>query len=354
MVDQTPKAVIGLIITSLIFVWVYVDYIPLPYLLLWLGAQILFILFRFLNAKTLKKLIANDDTVQMKRHITYFMALLIYSTLVWTSATLLGLLFAPPYYEFVSLIMIVGIVTAGSLSLSSIFYAYIIYFLLMLLPQIAIMIYHATQIHTAIALFLLLSIPILMFLSKTIYSTFLHSITTYESLETTVSELHVDSITDSLTHTFNRRHFFKVAQHAIALAQHSQRPLSLLMIDIDFFKEVNDTYGHQAGDAILIAFSSTIKSAIREDDIFARIGGEEFTLLLQNSTLTEAVVIANKLREIVHQRPFMYNDVPINITISIGVSTSSPQINTINALYETADLELYRAKKLGRNRVCSI
>lgn len=354
MINQTPKAVFGLVVVSSIYLWSYWDYIPLVYLLSWLAAQTFFVLFRFLNAKNLKRYIEKEDTIKIKHHVIYFSILLIYSTFVWTSATILGLIFAPPNYEFISLVMIIGIITAGSLSLSSIYYAYNIFFFLMLLPQIAIMFYHGGHIHISIMLFLLISIPIMMLLSKTIYANYLYTIKNHESLESTISELYLRSITDSLTNTFNRRYFFEVAQHSVALAQRDKRTLSLLMIDIDNFKKINDTYGHQAGDNVLITLAQKIKTAVREGDIFARVGGEEFALLLQNSSLNEAISIAGKLRILIEKTPFIHHVDTLNITISIGVSSSRQDtIFSLETLYQTADTQLYQAKELGRNRVCS-
>jgi hypothetical protein len=237
MVDQTQKAIFGLITVSLIYLWAYWDYIPLTYLLTWLVAQIIFIFFRFKNAKILKDAIDKDDTTKMQRNITYFSIFIFYSTLVWTSATILGLIYAPPSYAFISAIMIVGIVTAGSLSLSSIYYIYNIYFFLMLIPQIIIMFYYGEHVNISIALLLLTSIPIMMSLSKTIYANHLHTIKNYESLENTVSKLYLNSITDSLTNIFNRRYFFEVAQHSIALTQRDGRTLSLLIFILIFLKK---------------------------------------------------------------------------------------------------------------------
>jgi len=355
MIDQTSKAVFGLVVVTSIYLWSYWDYVPLKYLLYWLFAQTIFVLFRFINAKILKKSIEKNTTLKTKQHVIYFSISLIYSAFVWTSATILGLIYAPASYEFISLVMIVGIITAGSLSLSSIYYAYNIYFFLMLFPQITIMFYHGGHIHISIALFLLFSIPIMMLLSKTIYANYLHTIENHESLENAVSELYLRSITDSLTNTFNRRYFFEVAQHSVALAQRDKRTLSLLMVDIDYFKKVNDTYGHQIGDNVLITLAKKIKTAIREGDIFARVGGEEFALLLQNSSLKEATNIAEKLRILIEKTSFTYHESTINITISIGVSTSKKDtIFSLETLYETADTQLYKAKKLGRNRVCSM
>ncbi|MEA1920738.1 MAG: diguanylate cyclase, partial [Campylobacterota bacterium] len=259
VIIQTPKAVLGLIFVTLIFAWTYWQYIPLGFLLIWFFFQILFIIFRFVNARVLRQSIQEKDTKKTKQHILYFSISIIVSSIIWTSATILGAIYAPSPYEFTSLIMIVGIITAGVLSLASIFYVYVLYFFLMLLPQIAMMFFYATPIHLSIAMYLLISIPIVLLLSKTVFANHLHAITTNESLGNSVNELHELSITDSLTKIYNRYYFFQETHNFIALAQREDKPVSLLMIDIDHFKKVNDTYGHPFGDYILIELSKEIK-----------------------------------------------------------------------------------------------
>jgi diguanylate cyclase (GGDEF)-like protein len=352
MVIQTPKAVLGLILVSLIYSWTYWHYIPSNILFFWILSQTLFIAFRFKNALILKQSIQQNNIQKTKHHIIYFSISIIISAFIWTSATILGVIFAPSPYEFSSLIMIVGIITAGVLSLASIFYIYVLYFFLMILPQIAIMFFYATPTHISIATYLLISIPIIMLLSKTVFTNHLHTISINESLGDSVNELYKLSITDSLTATYNRHYFFQEAHNFILAAQRENKPISLLMIDIDHFKDINDTYGHQAGDIILSELSREIKNLIRKSDIFARVGGEEFILLLNNTSLDGAKIIAEKIRMAIETKHFIYEDTSIAVTISIGSSSLNRDNDTLDSLYQRADIQLYNAKELGRNKVC--
>ena len=156
---------------------------------------------------------------------------------------------------------------------------------------------------------------------------------------------------DNLTNIYNRRYFFEISKKLIATASREHNPVSLLMLDIDLFKQVNDNCGHQAGDFILVGLVKELETIMRKGDVFARIGGEEFTVLLNNTSLKGAQVIAEKIRRTIENKVFSYNQTPIDITISIGVSELSTGNTCIEDLYKQADKQLYIAKNNGRNRV---
>ncbi len=124
------------------------------------------------------------------------------------------------------------------------------------------------------------------------------------------------------------------------------------MIDIDHFKKINDTYGHQTGDDILIAISQKIQSMIRNNDLLARIGGEEFAILLPGSSRKEAKTVGEQICIAIERDPFVIKDEMITVTVSIGIAELDDADPTFDALYQKADSQLYEAKKLGRNRVC--
>jgi two-component system, cell cycle response regulator len=167
------------------------------------------------------------------------------------------------------------------------------------------------------------------------------------------------AITDPLTGIFNRRHFFQLANSELQRTCRYSHPLAVIMIDIDYFKRVNDTYGHAIGDQVLQELSSLISSALRSVDIFARYGGEEFIALLPETDLQAVSATAERLRRKVAESPFCNRQHHINITISIGVSALDlsvqlppSQLGTFDQLVNLADQALYEAKKGGRNRVC--
>ncbi|MBT3337798.1 MAG: GGDEF domain-containing protein [Anaerolineae bacterium] len=156
--------------------------------------------------------------------------------------------------------------------------------------------------------------------------------------------------TDSLTGLYNRRSFFQRTQQEISRYQRSKRFFSLLMIDIDHFKNVNDTYGHSTGDIVLQSLARTLLKTAREQDIVARTGGEEFSILLPEAKKDKAKIFAERIREIVSESEMGTKEIEIQITISIGVAEICPNEDK-DDIYNRADSALYRAKSAGRNRV---
>jgi diguanylate cyclase (GGDEF)-like protein len=170
-----------------------------------------------------------------------------------------------------------------------------------------------------------------------------------EKLTNSVEELSILSSTDYLTKIYNRHKFIEELKQNIQRVQRTKETLSLAMIDIDFFKKVNDTYGHNVGDEILKEFSSTIKNELRTTDIFARWGGEEFIILFINTNINQAKIVSEKIRMVIEKNQFIKN---INITCSIGLSQyQNSKKETINSFIQKADDALYKAKQTGRNQV---
>ena len=351
VVDDTPKATFGLIIVSSIFIWAYIDFIPFEYLFTWFLVQTAFIITRYINAKMLFKYIQEKNAKKLRQHTRVFALIIVLSSLIWSAGTLLGAMFAPSPYEFVSFIMITGIITGAVISLTYVFNVFFVYFVIMLLTQFAIMIYLGSKPHLALAFFTVVYMPVILLLSKSIYKNHLATIKSHESLESHNNELRELSITDSLTKAYNRRHFFEAAHTLVSISKRENSETSFLMIDVDYFKNVNDTYGHQVGDYILIELSKEIQSMVREADLFARIGGEEFALLLNNTSLDGAKIIAEKIRSTIEKMEFDDNYISAGVTVSIGCSSLNNKIRTLDELYQDADKKLYVAKELGRNRV---
>jgi diguanylate cyclase (GGDEF)-like protein len=159
------------------------------------------------------------------------------------------------------------------------------------------------------------------------------------------------SITDPLTHIYNRRYLEENAIREIAHSTRYGSPLSLILFDIDFFKVINDTYGHQSGDNVLICITQSVKTRIRKDDVFARIGGEEFVILLPNCSIEQAVVLAEEVKESIASLVIPSKNGSVSCTVSIGVSEFSIQFNSFAEFLNDADQKLYRAKESGRNTI---
>lgn len=165
-------------------------------------------------------------------------------------------------------------------------------------------------------------------------------------------EIYQLAVHDPLTELHNRRHFCEMADKEIGRALRHGRPLALCIIDVDLFKPVNDRYGHISGDEVLRQIGALVRSHARNDDLAARIGGEEFALLLSECEREPAVRLAERLREAVAAASFAPGGEPQRITISIGIATLSADRDSRPALMAAADAALYRAKSEGRNRVC--
>jgi two-component system cell cycle response regulator len=156
---------------------------------------------------------------------------------------------------------------------------------------------------------------------------------------------------DGLTQIYNKRYFTEALGREIARATRYRRELSLVMFDLDHFKDVNDTHGHLAGDSVLKTLASTIKAKIRTEDIFARYGGEEFAIILPEIDKHNAHQFAEKVRRIVEATEFKFEATRIPVTISMGVATLDPEDPTAANLIKQADERLYEAKSDGRNCV---
>ena len=172
-----------------------------------------------------------------------------------------------------------------------------------------------------------------------------------ELLETN-KRLELLSVTDGLTKLHNHRYFQDELARAFEESQRYQRPLSLAMIDIDFFKKVNDTYGHAAGDDVLKRAAALYRSSVRSTDLVARYGGEEFAVMMPETTLDDGIAFAEKIRHLIEATTLDTQAGPIHATVSIGVaSVPHSRIHSAKELIVAADKALYRAKRNGRNQV---
>ena len=156
--------------------------------------------------------------------------------------------------------------------------------------------------------------------------------------------------TDSLTALPNRRYFDDQMNNSFARAQRHNEPLSLILLDIDFFKQINDTFGHAAGDFVLQELAKQIKPRIRDADILARLGGDEFGLLLDRSTVADAQIVSDLILTKIRAHAFHHNGEHIHVSISMGIAQINQHIQDIESLYSAADKALYEAKRNGRNQ----
>lgn len=157
------------------------------------------------------------------------------------------------------------------------------------------------------------------------------------------------SETDPLTGTFNRRRFLELAERQLLLARRHGYPTSLLLVDFDRFKQINDRFGHAGGDRVLRDATGAIAEALRESDVLARFGGEEFIVLLPHTAASGARLVAERVMQAVSDHTFEHDAQPIQVTVSIGGVGCSASSTPLDRLTSRADTLLYEAKHAGRN-----
>lgn len=176
---------------------------------------------------------------------------------------------------------------------------------------------------------------------------------TIQELEQSRRYLKEQADTDPLTKLANRRSFFQSASTTLAQILRQNEHFSIIILDIDHFKRINDTYGHQAGDVVLQQLSMVLSTAIREGDTLARIGGEEFVVASPYTNRLAAIVLSERLRKAVENSEFIFAGNRIPVTISLGIASLNKGGDDVDKLLAIADSRLYLAKQKGRNRICA-
>lgn len=173
-----------------------------------------------------------------------------------------------------------------------------------------------------------------------------------EQLRLSVTHTMALAVTDELTGLYNRRYFDRHLHLMLERAQQQERDLAVMLIDLDFFKAVNDTHGHDVGDVVLREFSARLRRNIRGVDLACRFGGEEFVVLMPDTDFRQAQMVAERVRSAVAERSFdLGAGRPLPVTVSVGVALNETDADTPEVLLKRADVALYRAKREGRNRV---
>jgi two-component system, cell cycle response regulator len=166
-------------------------------------------------------------------------------------------------------------------------------------------------------------------------------------------QMYESALRDGLTKVFNKKYFTDYLEKEFAFATRHNGPLALIFLDIDHFKKINDTHGHPAGDFVLAELSQMMVELLRTEDVLARFGGEEFTILCRGSDQNGAKIVAERLRRAVEERKFTFGGKEIPVTISLGIAAiPESNVSDHSAFLAAADKALYEAKRSGRNRVC--
>ena len=177
------------------------------------------------------------------------------------------------------------------------------------------------------------------------------AVTERSQAEQRASDLETLAAVDFLTGVYNRRHFETLAHAELARCQRYMRPLSVMMIDIDHFKTVNDQFGHAVGDRVLKSVADLCRAAKRDSDIVARVGGEEFAIMLPETTEAATMQFAERLRRLARDCALAANGEEIPVTISVGIAGGSMRTSGIESLMRDADHALYQAKRSGRDQI---
>jgi diguanylate cyclase (GGDEF)-like protein len=165
-------------------------------------------------------------------------------------------------------------------------------------------------------------------------------------------EIYRTAIIDGLTQIHNRRYFIEFLERELSRAGRHERPLSLVLFDVDGFKGINDAHGHVAGDHVLRDLASAVSATVRREECFARYGGDEFALVLPDTALENALRYAERIRGLVETRIFAFDDEEISVTVSLGTASMRPGIDDPGTFIRAADDQLYAAKNAGRNQAC--
>jgi diguanylate cyclase (GGDEF)-like protein/PAS domain S-box-containing protein len=175
-------------------------------------------------------------------------------------------------------------------------------------------------------------------------------ITDKKQMETELQRL---ATTDVLTQSSNRRHFFDCAHREFEQARHQGTPLAFLLLDIDDFKVINDTYGHQEGDNVLQRIAESGRAALRRGDVFGRVGGEEFAAVFPGCAPDMAMQVAERLQREIQRLSFSHGDQTFGITVSQGLTSLTAEDESVDSLFARADAAMYKAKHQGKNRIIS-
>ncbi|WP_309500286.1 GGDEF domain-containing protein [Sulfurovum sp.] len=207
---------------------------------------------------------------------------------------------------------------------------------------------HLSQIAISSSIFALI-------IGSLLYLVHTKKITAYEkNLKQKNSSLSLLASTDYLTGIMNGRMFSELSKRYFKTAERDGFSLTFFLLDLDYFKNINDTYGHQAGDRLLKYFVETVENTLRASDIFARIGGEEFAILVSKTNIDDGYVFAEKIRRKIENISMEYEGHQISITVSIGMAENCKTDNSFDDIFFRADTALYKAKNEGRNRICYI
>lgn len=315
----------------------------------WLAANILAGGLRILLFHEFKTSVRQGDALQ-KWERPFFLTLL-FPVLLWGVGGVVLASMSPPGHQLVIYFMLITLASGAVSAYYPLRYIVLTVISIELLPMTLYFLAANSGLHTTAA------ITCALFLASSYRSTRLHVATLDENyqlnkqLRASNAEVSKIAKTDYLTGIMNRRSFVEAAEAQLRYCKRYRLPSSLLVVDLDFFKKINDSYGHMTGDEVLKLAAAAIRRHIRESDICARLGGEEFAVFLPHTDLNGAMVVAEHVRAAIENVRLMVSGEPIAVSASIGVTSGSM---ALEAMIEAADAALYTAKSEGRNCIRQI
>ena len=316
-------------------------------LLAWLGIIFISSIARILLfiAYTRKKPIG-DEVLKWEKPYLYT---LIIAFSIWGVGMAIVSYNLPFLYQSITFFMLTGIAGSALSTYSAIRYLAVLALLIILLPMVMVFIFSGKQLELLMAAAALIYI-IAGIRSSRIYANSLHnSFMLTHALTDAKEDAEKLASIDMLTGINNRRAFTELAKVQIEYCKRHEHPVAAIIIDVDHFKNINDTYGHASGDSALQHLSKIVQSLTRASDVIGRIGGEEFAILLGNTKVHDAMLVAEKLKNWISDNPVHIDNEYFSMTVSIGVASDDSY--DLELLLSHADKAMYKAKKAGRDQV---
>ncbi len=272
---------------------------------------------------------------------------LVFASLMW-GAVVFVMPADSPLYQSVIFFFLIGMAGGAISTYSALRFMALTAMLSVMLPTVIWLLWQGQPLQLGMAAGALLFMTAALRATKVLSTALHNSFQLARDLQNAKDRYEKLAQTDFLTGLNNRRAFYEHGQPLVNYCERNKRPLSAIMLDADHFKRINDTHGHIAGDAVLHRLAQVLAMAIRKSDVCGRMGGEEFAILLPDTTIEAACALAEKLRQSIEETPVMHEGVQLRFTASIGVSAGD---TTSTSLLHCSDSALYRAKAEGRNRV---
>lgn len=345
LIQQSYPGLFVSFAVAILLCWVLWEKADSTNMLIWLGVLSLSILGRlflfFIHFRT------EQSPQAILKHAPPYVAMLIVSSLIWGVGVLLIIpedsLLAQTFTLFVLIGMAGGVLATYSAHRPTA----VASMLSMLLPSTLWLCFQPDKLHAGMAIGATIFIVVTLRGAKILSDAMHYNFHLGYELKQAHEIADTQAKTDSLTGINNRRAFYEHGEHIVSYCMRNQLPLSAIIVDIDHFKQINDNHGHHIGDTTLHQLGKILKETFRKSDVLGRIGGEEFAILLPDTTLDKALTLAEKLRKTIAETPITCDNRQLPITASIGIA-SGP--NDLGILLPKADAAMYRAKAQGRNR----